>query len=1616
MRLITALVASLFTAQPIIAFKLADNGNSVPLTHSVTHSLDSESERVSEGVSEPGHGDADHKSLSLFTPLDTEDDPNDSPLFDELFETTITHSATHSLTTATYPTPSYTATSDWSVSLLAGSTKGYRDGSATYAKFQTPYGIHAYHDDTLDEDFVYVADYCNYKVRRVVASSGVTVTKIGQNGYGDVDGSPLVQKIKSVTSVRVAPSKEFMLISDKGSCKIKSLDLSTYHLTTVAAHPKIISPVGIAITSNSKVAYIADWGANAVKVINMNVVPPSVSTLVGGNKGYADGTGSHVKFYGLESIALSPDERYLFTTEFKNNVIRRISISTQTSITWAGKKGKFGSTDAVGTDARFSGLGEISFSPTGTYFLVPDYYTHKVRKVILTTRMVSTIAGTGYRGYYNNANGLRAKFDGPYGMTFVNENHAVCGEYDGHHLRNLFTGSSPTPAPGATSAPTVHCDNPGVKKYSYDFTFADGTVINGFSDDNTVDVTVDGQTFELHISCSDDFADGWGEKGGPVEGQHQQVTSYQIRKFKYPGNSNCYVYKECFDNYPTARPSKAPTPSPTKNPTKNPTQHPSKRPTLNPTPQPTEVPSTAPTKVPTVSPTFAPSKVPTVSPTAQPSMVPTVAPTPAPTTATPTANPTPQPTPAPTTSTPTVNPTVEPTQSPVTSAPSLPAATQSPTPLPTTRPSRVPTEAPTKVPTAIPTTQPTRVPTGAPTKVPTVSPTTQPTKVPTVSPTTQPTKVPTVAPTAQPTVRPSQSPTAVPTEGPTATPSTPSPTKIPTVEPTENPTVLPTLSPTPVPTTSPTLQPSASFAPSLSPTQDDCRNPGVVIRLDNVEAYWCNEIVVELVEEVIALGVPISLGVIGGDGELLSTDTYLIDYLNQWATNPLVELTSSSATYTNYEGQPLSWQLNDLQTANAEIVKAASNSTFTAATPCSFVPPSGGFDGNTLTALQAENMEVLSSYCIWDPANPGTTIWCPSGEHFVAPNIFSSGVAMLPAGAVLGNADYWEDNSGPADLFSAVNWIEAQIDNQGFSVLQLKPVEFAEEKRGCEEFDLTKKQVLKDLINYGSDQWDFLTLKQAKELVPRPQSASCPTPPPRQPLTASPTIANTATDAPSFSPVVNTAAPTNKPTTEFTASPTGSECSYPPVVMFRMDNVEAYWCNDIAFDLAEEFSTAGIPVNIGLIGRHGMSSSLSDDSLLSAEIYKWSQNPTAFEITSNSHKFMDFEGESLAWQTDDLDAAQTEIMSVAGGYCPLSFIPPYGNFDHNTPSAMLAGHLDVMSSYCVWDPANPGVASWCPSGDDLKAPHIKRNGVYMLPSGAVLGGMDYWEDTSKPANFTSTLAMVKAQVANQGFSVISMSPYEFAIDRGTCLGINTQKLDVLRQIFAYANTNWDVQLFQDAKLTIANRPECSKAPTKSPTPVPTTPAPTPNAAPTSQPSVYTIAPTLTPTWDEECPGDVITTYEHSTVNIQGGHETRTITTTTTRLPDKVITATQETCVIVKVVTNYTDGSGLSSQSASTTSMTGNLETGWVFAIIFGCTTLVLAVLLVGKHMQDNAAKDEVWDKPPGASTFSQYPSNMGVEDDDQSNMSDNPHQQRLPGKAPSMRVMQYGRTGTEELL
>jgi hypothetical protein len=85
--------------------------------------------------------------------------------------------------------------------------------------------------------------------------------------------------------------------------------------------------------------------------------------------------------------------------------------------TLAGGAGSFGSTNGVGTIARFYNPFGVSISPDGVYALVADQTNHLIRQIIISTAYVTTLAGVAGSSGATNGVGTIAKFDKPLGVS-----------------------------------------------------------------------------------------------------------------------------------------------------------------------------------------------------------------------------------------------------------------------------------------------------------------------------------------------------------------------------------------------------------------------------------------------------------------------------------------------------------------------------------------------------------------------------------------------------------------------------------------------------------------------------------------------------------------------------------------------------------------------------------------------------------------------------------------------------------------------------------------------------------------------------------------------------------------------------------------------------------------------------------------------------------------------------------------------------------------------------------------------------------------------------------------------------------------------------------------------
>ena len=98
-----------------------------------------------------------------------------------------------------------------------------------------------------------------------------------------------------------------------------------------------------------------------------------------------------------------------------NHTIRQVVIATGVVTTLAGTAGSSGSTDATGTAAMFRS--PYGITTDGTNLYVTDGDNHTIRKIVIATGVVTTLAGTAGLSGSTDATGTAARFYYPFGIT-----------------------------------------------------------------------------------------------------------------------------------------------------------------------------------------------------------------------------------------------------------------------------------------------------------------------------------------------------------------------------------------------------------------------------------------------------------------------------------------------------------------------------------------------------------------------------------------------------------------------------------------------------------------------------------------------------------------------------------------------------------------------------------------------------------------------------------------------------------------------------------------------------------------------------------------------------------------------------------------------------------------------------------------------------------------------------------------------------------------------------------------------------------------------------------------------------------------------------------------------
>jgi secreted PhoX family phosphatase len=330
------------------------------------------------------------------------------------------------------------------VTTLAGSARnpGFTDGTAGEARFGRPMGLASDGAGNL-----FVADTYSHTIRRIVTATGVVTTLAGSPpGLGDVtDGAGASVHFKAPKGLAGDGAGD-VFVADSQNHTIRRFVAATGAVTTLAGSPgqdghadgtgsdaRFVRPQGLASDGAGNLFITTD----AHTIRKLAIATGMVTTLAGLplTVGAADGTGSAARFNSPQGLA-SDGSGNLFVADSLNHIIRRVVVATGAVTTLAGSAGMSGDADGTGSAARFSSPAALASDGAGNVF-VADAGNGTIRKVIVSSGDVTTLAGSAGMFGSTDGTGPAARFYGPSALAYDGSGNLLVAESGNGTVRNV---------------------------------------------------------------------------------------------------------------------------------------------------------------------------------------------------------------------------------------------------------------------------------------------------------------------------------------------------------------------------------------------------------------------------------------------------------------------------------------------------------------------------------------------------------------------------------------------------------------------------------------------------------------------------------------------------------------------------------------------------------------------------------------------------------------------------------------------------------------------------------------------------------------------------------------------------------------------------------------------------------------------------------------------------------------------------------------------------------------------------------------------------------------------------------------------------------------------------
>jgi hypothetical protein len=338
------------------------------------------------------------------------------------------------------------------ITTIAGTSKpGFAGdgGPAVSAQLWAPWGVAT--DSAGD---IFIGDTLNYRVREIGTDGNIaTLAGSGTNAYRGDSGPATGSQLAQPKAVAVDSAGNLYIADTFGNTVRKVAADGT--ITTVAGTgirgysgdggpataAQLNRPRGIVVDSSGNV-YIADTDNQRVRKVTTD---GNIATYAGnGTPAYGGDTGLATDAWLSSPCGLALDSSgNLYIADLQNNVIREVTVSDGDISTVAGayNAGYFGD-GGKDTSALLNSPSSVALDSAGNLYIA-DYYNHAIRKVSVSTALISTVAGNGTPGYSGDAAAATsAQLNLPWGLAVDSSGNIFIGDSGNNVIREVTSGGN----------------------------------------------------------------------------------------------------------------------------------------------------------------------------------------------------------------------------------------------------------------------------------------------------------------------------------------------------------------------------------------------------------------------------------------------------------------------------------------------------------------------------------------------------------------------------------------------------------------------------------------------------------------------------------------------------------------------------------------------------------------------------------------------------------------------------------------------------------------------------------------------------------------------------------------------------------------------------------------------------------------------------------------------------------------------------------------------------------------------------------------------------------------------------------------------------------------------